>query len=485
MLKFPDPSEHSSENPNITTPTKQLTSSIIHEITNISPKSATPTKSILSSGIKKRKASTPHPNFAKSLDQEDQSPTNESSLTSSSKFISMSETKNRVLTSSLRVSKAHSVTKSVKFKSTRFTREISNENYFDREEAEADFVEEQTETMPIVDQSRKKLEFFEEEEEKDQDEPMEAMDQSDSEAKQKETEQHSPAKCQKLDHSIQPISNVILNDLSLNIPILSKTEEIRRSIIEKIMSSGRKSTPESNQSLMEDEDCPKLALDESEVANNSKISVNHEVIEAQVEAELEAETEADVQAPTSSKSSISITPLVKCSTVKEFEAPNPEFKLNSTGLSPIKTKTDELIDTLNETSNKNMDETKDVLNKEILVEFTLAKEDNPEPVPAAVEMQNIQDENALLHKINNRKSIRMSGLDFCEDHRATPVLNLEEKIQEPKLVEEEPFQTEPMEFNEEMQTETETEPVQLVEMEKVEQKEENKEEIEEEIKEQE
>ena len=105
-----------------------------------------------------------------------------------------------MLTSSLKVTKnvTQSVTKSVKFKSTRYTREISNENVYDREEMEENFIEETNDQDIKVDDGRKKLEFLEEEEyetddksesqnlvlEETQVEPLELKDQRQDEKKQ-------------------------------------------------------------------------------------------------------------------------------------------------------------------------------------------------------------------------------------------------------------------------------------------------------------
>ncbi|CAF0881237.1 unnamed protein product [Brachionus calyciflorus] len=273
MLKFPE--IELSENTNLATPSHVK---IGLELTNIMLME-TPTRSILSSAIKKRKASTPHPNHYKP-----ETPNEKQQV----KHVFMSENKERILTSALKASKSvtQSVTKSVKFRTTRLTREFKNDNVYDREEQiENNFMEEEDqdnqENIPNFDDAPKRLEF-DEEDKQEMDDPNEKSTLGESEFELRLDEST------KMDESTTIEEKIDIDSMISNIPILSKTDEIRKSIFEKVSSSARKSL--------------------GELQSNIDPIVNTAILH-------------------------------KSSTVKEFESPfstNNLYNLSTTKLSPIK-----------------------------------------------------------------------------------------------------------------------------------------------------
>ncbi|RMZ96363.1 hypothetical protein BpHYR1_002876, partial [Brachionus plicatilis] len=256
---------------------------IPNEITN-TVWSETPSREFSASACKKRKASTPHPNHIKHmirLETPEPKPL--------AKHVFMSECTDRILTSALKSkSIAQSVSKSVKFKSTRITREFTNDNVFDREE------EEKRDDLENDENAAKRLEF-------DDDSEKSTMADSEFELRLDEST--------KIEDDIDCIIS--------RIPILGQTDELRKSILEKVTCSARKSI-------------------------------------------------GDLTEPV--KSSISIEPIAnaallhKCSTVKEFESPchtDNKYSLATTPFSPIKNKDTEV-------ENSFADKRNDDLNQEFI-----------------------------------------------------------------------------------------------------------------------
>ena len=259
-----------------------------HEITNVIS-NETPSREFVQLACKKRKASTPHPNHIKQmigLETPDEKPV--------AKHLFMSEFKDRVLTSALKSKNiTQSVSKSVKFKTTRITREFNNENVFDREEAEKSIDENQENIC--FDDAPKRLEFDDDKNDSVLKEASVCSERSTMADSEFELRLEESTKMEDENSSmIFEEKQIDIDSMMSNIPILSRTDEIRKSIIEKVTSSARKSIGELSQTC---------------------------------------------------KSSITIEPIAnavllhKCSTVKEFESPfrtDNKYSLTTTSFSPIK-----------------------------------------------------------------------------------------------------------------------------------------------------
>jgi hypothetical protein len=262
ILKLP---ELEFLNTNITIATNGSQKIVGQELTNLISNSMTPihqsqlSKSSLQSSLKKRKASTPHQPFMKNNMDEElelEQPSTPTTITAANvmisnninKFISQSEFKSRVLTSSLKLSKnvSNSVSKSVKFKLVKYTREISDENkdYRDNEQNIEEEIEEQEEVVVKVknsDNERRQL-FLDEE-----DEDKEMMDQDVETKEEKNIAEKNTTLINQNEEEIEnkidvnnrnsPNNKSIVNEIQIDLPILNNFDNLRKSIINNIVSN--------------------------------------------------------------------------------------------------------------------------------------------------------------------------------------------------------------------------------------------------------
>ena len=151
LMRLPD-IDHINANTKLAAPAGHVT--LAKHVGAVTP--SVLSKSLLTSSLLKRKSSTPQTNALLSKKQQF-TMANEGLSTQT---ITASESKVRVLTSALKAnsnSTTQSVTKSVKFQASRYTRFISeNQNYVDNEEIEEQF-ELDHENMMLADVEAKQL----------------------------------------------------------------------------------------------------------------------------------------------------------------------------------------------------------------------------------------------------------------------------------------------------------------------------------------
>ena len=381
LLKLP---ELEFLNTNITIATNGSQKIVGQELTNLISNTMTPmqqtplSKSSLQSSLKKRKASTPFMknNLDEDLELEHPStPTNiiaanviiQNNNNNNNKFISQSEFKSRVLTSSLKLSKnvSNSVSKSVKFKLVKYTREISDENkdYRDNEQnIEEEIEEQQLEEEVVVqvknsDSERRQL-FLDEE-----DEDKEMMDQDVHEANEKEKEENIveninlPSQNEeeiknKIEENVcyTPNKESIANDIQIDLPILNNFDNLRKSIINNIVSAV--SPVRNNNSCLDDS-----------LASPTKTITNPNISITKTKTVLTVVDDGDIQ--------------------------NQQEEKNET-----------------EISNQND------------IEMEINEESKTE------------ENEQILNQTSTRKSVQFTQLDMNQDHRASPVKQIEQNSED-------------------------------------------------------